>query len=152
LWTIVFVGAISVLATLSALFVTELVDLTYQTLIIALIRRLALAVPTVWLGWYAARQIGRVARVQEDYEYKAASALAYQAYKGEAALGSDPSLIGLLLKHAIDTFGENPVRLYADGATDPVTPIESMFKNVPAEKIAAVAAAIVDAAERAKKR
>jgi hypothetical protein len=148
LWTIVFVGAIAVLATLSTVFVAELTDLTYRGLIITLLRKLALAAPTVWLGWYAARQIGRVARVQEDYEYKAASALAYQSYKDEAALGADPSLITLLLKHAIDTFGENPVRLYADASADPVTPLESGLKALPPDKLIALLTAALEASGR----
>jgi hypothetical protein len=145
LWTILFIGAIAVLAVLSAVFVTELVTFKYQELIVAILRKLALAAPCVWLGWYAARQVGRVARVQEDYEYKAASALAFQSYKAEAALGADPDLTKQLLMHAIETFGENPVRLYGDHSTEAVTPLESGLKSLPLDKLIALLTAAINA-------
>lgn len=139
-WIGVFVGAVAALATISLVLVTELPDFTYQTLIVAALRRFATAAPFVWLGWYAAKQISRISKTQEDYEYKAASALAYQAYKDEAISG-DPDLHKKLLDHAIQTFGENPVRLHEQTKQDPNTPLEDLLKNAKSDKLADLLAA-----------
>lgn len=135
LWTSVFVVAVVALAIISIVLVAELPDFTYQTLVVAALRRVATAAPFVWLGWYAAKQISRVSKIQEDYEYKAASALAYQAYKDEA-LSGDPELHKKLLDHAIETFGENPVRLQQDVHLEPHTPLEDLLKHAKPEKLA----------------
>lgn len=140
LWISAFVGAVAVLATISIVLVTELPDFTYQTLIVAALRRIATAAPFIWLGWYAAKQISRISKTQEDYEYKAASALAYQAYKDEA-LGGDPELHNKLLNHAIETFGENPVRLQEDAQVEPHTPLEDLLKHAKPDKLADLLAA-----------
>ena len=142
-WTIVFIAAIGVLAVLSFQFALALEDLTYENLLVSLVRKLALAAPTVWLGWYAAKQTGRIARVQEDYEYKAASALAYQAYRDEAKVVGDPELQKQLLSTAISTFGDNPVRLYSDSHTDTVSPMEEALRKMSPDKLAEVLASLV---------
>lgn len=142
IWTGVFVAAIAVLAVLSFQFALALNVFTYEVLLVSLVRKLALAAPTVWLGWYAAKQTGRIARVQEDYEYKAASALAYQAYRDEAKVVGDPELQKQLLSTAISTFGDNPVRLYSDSHTDTVSPLEDAFKKMAPDKIAEVFASL----------
>lgn len=150
IWTFVFVVAVIVLVITAIVFVANLQNLVYEEFVIAFLKKLSIAAPCIWLGWYAARQIGQIAKVQEDYEYKAASALAYQSYKAEAAQDPDPTLRTSLLTHAIATFGENPVRLYADGSSDPVTPTESALKRVTKEQTELVAA-IIGLIERAKK-
>lgn len=142
LWTILFVGAIAILTVVSITFSIELSRLTYETLAVSMLRKIAVAGPAVWLGWYSAKQVGRVARVQEDYEYKAASALAFQSYKEETMLGGDTDLLKQLLKNAITTFGENPVRLYGELHADTVTPVEAALKNLPPEAIAAMLATV----------
>lgn len=88
--------------------------------------------------------------MQEDYEYKAASALAFQSYKDEAKLGGDPELEKKLLEHAIKTFGENPVRLYENHLTEPVSPLQAAIKELPPEKIAAILAAVGEQSLKAK--
>jgi len=142
IWTAVFVSAIGVLAWLSFQFALGLEVLSYEVLAVSLVRKLALAAPAVWLGWYAAKQTGRIARVQEDYEYKAASAIAYQAYRDEAKVAGDTELQKQLLSTAIATFGDNPVRLYADGSSDTVSPLEDALKKLPPDKIPDFVAAL----------
>lgn len=149
-WTTVFIAAVVSLAVLAFLFAVRIADMTYQSLLVQLLRKIGLAAPTVWLGWYSARQVGRISRVQEDYEYKAASALAFQSYKEEAKVGNDSELEKKLLEHAIKTFGENPVRLYDDHTKDPVTPLQAAIKELPPEKIAAIMAAVGEQALRGK--
>lgn len=130
LWGVIFLSSIILLVYLAAKFSVDLTELTYESLTVNLLRRLGLAAPAVWLGWYAATQLGRVSRVQEDYEYKTASALAYQSYKEEiGALDSD-ALLEKLADLAITNFGENPVRLYDKGQhDDAVTPIQAAIKE-----------------------
>lgn len=142
IWTIVFIGAIAVLAALAIVFAVNLEKMTYEFLIVSILRKFALAAPAVWLGWYAAKQIGRIGRVQEDYEYKAASALAFQSYKDEVKFSGDSELLKQLLATAITTFGDNPVRLYADPQGDSVSPLEDALKKLPPDKIGEFMAAL----------
>ncbi|WP_210131894.1 hypothetical protein [Stenotrophomonas rhizophila] len=150
LWTIGFAGAALVLLTIAIVFSVELPSVTYEALLVHLLRKIGLAAPLVWVGWYASKQVGRIARVQEDYEYKAASALAFQSYKEEAKLGADPELEKRLLDHAIKTFGENPVRLYEHHDSEPVSPLQAAIKELPPEKIAAILAAVGEQSVKAK--
>jgi len=150
LWTIGFAGAALVLLTIAIVFSVELPSVTYEALLVHLLRKIGLAAPLVWVGWYASKQVGRIARVQEDYEYKAASALAFQSYKEEAKLGADPELEKRLLDHAIKTFGENPVRLYEHHDSEPVSPLQAAIKELPPEKIAAILAAVGEQSLKAK--
>ena len=143
-WTVSFVLSTGALLWIAILFAVELSSMTYESLLVHLLRKVGLAAPLIWLGWYSARQVGRISRVQEDYEYKAASALAFQSYKDEAKLGGDPEMEKRLLDHAIRTFGENPVRLYDGHANDPVTPLQAAIGQLPPEKIAAIMAAFGD--------
>lgn len=142
IWTIVFVGAIAILAALAIVFAVNFEKFTYEVLIVSILRKFALAAPAVWIGWYSAKQIGRVGRVQEDYEYKAASALAFQSYKDEVKFSGDAELLKQLLGTAIATFGENPVRLYADAHGETVSPLEDALKKLPPDKISEFVAAL----------
>ena len=129
-WGIVFSGAVVVLLVLALAFVGDLTKFTYEALTVNLLRRLAVAGPMIWVGWYAAKQIGRLGRIREDYEYKAATALAFQSYKSEVATVGDDALTTELLQRAIATFGENPVRLYGNEHHDPVSPVSELLKQV----------------------
>lgn len=150
LWTWGFAGSAIVLLVVAIVFAVELSSITYESLLVHLLRKIGLAAPVIWLGWYSARQVGRIARVQEDYEYKAASALAFQSYKDEAKLGGDSELEKKLLEHAIKTFGENPVRLYEDHLSEPISPLQAAIKELPPEKIAAILAAVGEQSLKAK--
>ena len=132
-WSSVFVLAILMLVLLSILFVTDLTELTYQVLVVSLLRRVAIAAPAIWIGWYAAKQIGRLNRIQEDYEYKAATALAFESYRDEIVALGDDSLRAQLLKTTIDNFGSNPVRLYDNSDSEPSTPLEDLLSRLDAE-------------------
>lgn len=149
-WTVAFAASALGLLAIAIIFAVELSTMTYEALLVHLLRKIGLAAPLVWLGWYSARQTGRISRVQEDYEYKAASALAFQSYKDEVKLGGDPEMEKKLLEHAITTFGENPVRLYDTHASEPVTPLQAAIKELPPEKIAAILASLGEQSLKAK--
>lgn len=148
-WILTFVGASLVLALLAILLAVDLATFTYEQVTVHILRKIALAAPFVWIGWYAARQAGRVAKVQEDYEYKAASALAFQSYREETTLGADPELTKMLLAHAIETFGQNPVRLYDGEQEDHTTPLQEAISKLSPEKIANILVAVGDTKAKA---
>ena len=153
IWAILFLISIAILLILSINFALNLTPLTYEVVIVNLLKKLGLAAPTIWLGWYSAAQLGRVSRVQEDYEYKAASALAYQSYRDEIGILSSDVLTEKLAAIAIANFGDNPVRLYGDGKnSDPVTPVQAAIQELPPDKIAAVLAAVGEQAVKIRSR
>ena len=134
LWGVVFVVSIIFLAFLAIDFAVDLPAYTYEAVVVALLRRAALAAPGVWMGWYSAKQLGRLARVQEDYEYKAATALAFQSYKNEAVdIGKD-ELKEELLRQAIESFGDNPVRLYEHAKSEPASPLSDLLKRLEGDE------------------
>lgn len=96
-----------------------------------------LAAPFVWLGWFSARQLGQLARVQQDYEYKKATALAFEAHKKEVvdADTTDKELSKRLLDIVIKNFGDNPVRLLPDAASDHGHPMEEMLSKLSDGKV-----------------
>lgn len=134
LWGIVFIASIIFLAYLAIDFAVDLPAYTYEAVVVALLRRAALAAPGVWMGWYSAKQLGRLARVQEDYEYKAATALAFQSYKNEVIdIGKD-DLKEELLRQAIESFGDNPVRLYEHAKSEPASPLSDLLKRLEGDE------------------
>lgn len=94
------------------------------------LRGLPLAAPAIWLGWFAARQIGVLARIQQDYAYKASTAVAFEGYKKEVSGASDQALSKQLLETAVTNFGENPVRLYDKKSDDHGHPIEALVEKI----------------------
>lgn len=147
-WIGAFVVAVALLAITAFTFATSMAQHTYEEFLVHLLKKAAVAAPSVWLGWYSAKQIGRTSRLQEDYEYKAASALAFQSYKDEATLGADPEMAKLLLRHAIETFGENPVRLYEQLSNEANSPLDELLKKVPRQRVLEM---LLEAAARAPK-
>ena len=94
-----------------------------------LFRALPFVAPAIWLGWLSARQAGLLARIHQDYAYKAATAVAFEGYKKEAAAASDDALSRQLLETTIRNFGENPIRIYSK-SDDHVMPIEQLIATV----------------------
>lgn len=96
----------------------------------SLLRGLPFAAPAIWLGWFSARQIGMLARIQQDYAYKASTAVAFEGYKKEVASANDQELSKQLLETAVTNFGENPVRLYEKKGDDHGHPIEALVEKI----------------------
>lgn len=99
-----------------------------------LLSELPFAIPVVWLGWYSAKRIGIVSRLAQDYEYKAATALAFESYKNEAQLLGGGDLSQQLLSTTIKNFGDNPVRLTEHNDKDLGHPLESLVTALKDEK------------------
>lgn len=94
---------------------------------------LPLAIPVVWLGWYSAKRIGAVSRLMQDYEYKAATALAFESYKNETLLLGGGELSEQLLLTTINNFGQNPAR-FAEANKDHAHPLEALLDTIKDEK------------------
>src|SRR5690606_1728041 len=114
-------------------FAVDISSLQYEELVVSLLRRIALAAPMVWLGWYAARQVGRLNVLQEDYEYKAATALAFESYRKEIEASGDETLKLELLRTTIRNFGDIPVRLLELNDGDSATPTEELLRKLEAD-------------------
>lgn len=98
----------------------------------AVLSKLPLTIPIVWLGWFSARQYGYTSRLREDYAYKAASAMAFEGYKREAT-ETDPELIKKLLDTAINHLADNPLRVYNDHKNHG-SPLHELFEQLSKDK------------------
>ncbi len=96
----------------------------------SLLRGLPFAAPAIWFGWFSARQIGMLARIQQDYAYKASTAVAFEGYKKEVASSNDGALSKQLLETAISNFGDNPVRFYENKSDNHGHPIEALVEKI----------------------
>ena len=94
------------------------------------------ASPWVWLGWFCVRQLGQMTRIQQDYEFKTATALAFEAHKRELTTGdgADVELAKLFLKTVVQNFGDNPVRLLPDSKNEHGHPVEELISKVSDDK------------------
>ncbi len=90
--------------------------------------RLALTAPFVWLGWFSARNYGHISRLSEDYEYKEASAKAFEGYKREVG-DAHPEMLQKLLEQAIQNLGENPIRIF-EGKNNHGSPVQDLIEKV----------------------
>lgn len=89
-----------------------------------LMRLLLLATPGVWIAWLAAKRLGALNRILSDYEFKSATALAFDSYRQEIESSGNAELGADLLRTAVATFGENPTRYYDSSKDDAVMPSE----------------------------
>ncbi|TFZ08890.1 hypothetical protein [Ramlibacter humi] len=93
-------------------------------------RTLVLAAPGVWIAWMSARRLSALNRMVSDYEYKSATALAFESYRQEIESSGSKTLMDKLLDNAITTFGENPTRYYDSAKDEPVMPAESLLQKL----------------------
>lgn len=96
-----------------------------------LVGSIPFVLPGIWLGWLSAKNAGLTGRVQQDYHYKVATALAYQGYKNEVVGLGDDALTKQLMEIAIRNFGDNPIRIYdgKDEAGHPIEAMKSLFQD-----------------------
>jgi hypothetical protein len=96
-----------------------------------LVRMLSLATPGIWIAWIASRKVSALNRVFTDYQYKSASALAYESYRQTVTDAGDDQLKQQLLSFAIRSFGENPTHYYDSAKNESSSPFESLLDRVP---------------------
>lgn len=127
-WVLLFLLAIALLL-FFGVYLTRGLDPTAAFNYNNLLRSLPFVAPTIWLGWLSARQAGLLARIHQDYAYKAATAVAFEGYKKEVEASADPALKAQLLEMTVRTFGENPIRIFSK-SDDHVLPIEQLIATV----------------------
>lgn len=116
IWAVVFLGSIAALVYLGY----KVLDLPHsdsEAFWRDLLRRLPLAAPAVWLGWFSAIQFGNTLRVQEDYAFKATSK-AFAGYRDHmdhmASVSGEEgsSAMALLANRTIEILAREPLRLF----------------------------------------
>lgn len=120
-------------------FATQMVASVNSEKWMDLLLKLPLTAGFVWLGWFSARNYGVVARIKEDYEFKAASALSFEGYKREATK-VDRDLLAKLLSISLDRFQEHPGRFF-EANSNHGSPIQDAL-NAGAEAVAKAAKAV----------
>lgn len=129
-WALVYlvlIGVIGLVVELQVGFARTPEDFLFR-----LVRTLSLAVPGIWIAWSATRKLGALNRVYSDYQYKSASALAYESYRQTVNEAGDDELKRQLLAFAIRSFGDNPTRYYDAAREEAASPGESwLAKLVP---------------------
>ncbi|MGL6559399.1 hypothetical protein ACSZNH_22505 [Aeromonas dhakensis] len=99
----------------------------------AIIVRVLMITPFLWLAWFSGRQYSHANKLRQDYIYKSAVAMAYQGYKIESTeMGSD--MHNKLLENIVGHFSDNPVRLYEKA--EPSSPLEELIKKLSPEGVA----------------
>ncbi|WP_368178342.1 hypothetical protein [Aeromonas sp. R7-1] len=135
-WASVFVFSL-VAITFSGFFIekefSQVKDL--NELWVAIIFKLMIVTPLVWLAWFSGRQYSHTSKLRQDYSYKCAVAMAYQGYKEETT-DSGTDMHGKLLVNIVEHFSDNPVRLY--DKQDSSSPLEEILKKIPQEKLSEI--------------
>jgi len=127
LWLFAFIGAVLVLAEVGVLYVAPAIS-SKDWIEIAI--RTPLTFPLIWLGWFFAKQYGYAARLREDYAFKYATAMSFEAHKREAK-AIDEELMKKLLDISIQNFADNPLRIFGDKnhASPMHESLDSLLKN-----------------------
>ncbi len=98
------------------------------------LQRLPFTIPFVWLGWFSAIQYGNTIRVQEDYEFKAATSMAFAGYKdymehmANVNLQDANTAMKLLAERTIEILAHEPMRFYQKAEHD-ATPARSFLSS-----------------------
>ena len=74
--------------------------------------RLPVVMPLLWLAWSNSQRNNHLVRVQEEYAYKAAVAIAFEGYQRKVDEINDVDLKKLLLELSVTNMGNNPVNLF----------------------------------------
>ena len=86
--------------------------------------KVPILLPFLWMAWFYTKKVGHLNRIQEDYAFKYAAAMAFEGYDKHCA--DDAELSKMLLTLSIENMGANPIRLYGDGDA-PSGPIPEML-------------------------
>lgn len=124
-WQIVFVLALPLIAAVAwGLFDPAKLTADWT----AVLFRVGVLSPLVWLGWFAARQFSYLSRIGEDYAFKYAASMAYEGFK-KATRETDEELERVLLEFSLFNMAQNPIRLY-DAKADHASPANEMLDTV----------------------
>ncbi len=141
-WIVAFVGALVGLAILGAVIHAEIAELSAQQVSTYLLRRLPIAGPLIWLGWFSAVQYGNSMRVQEDYAFKEATSKAFEGYRdhlehlASVSLSEGNTAMTLLAARTIEVLSHEPMRVFGKAYKDasPTSSLVELLTLKPAGK------------------
>lgn len=85
-------------------------NFSYGFLFTNLILSVLVCVAPLWGAWFSTRRLGYLFKLREDYAYKAATAIAFEGYREQAAK-RDENMETQVLKSVLQRFEEPPLRL-----------------------------------------
>jgi hypothetical protein len=104
----------------------------------ALLARLTILTPVIWLAWFAARQYGFANKSREDYAFKYSSAMAYEGYRKAVRETENKELEQVLIEIAMYNMALHPIRLYSAAHSDHASPfsafLDQVFERIPGFK------------------
>lgn len=87
-------------------------------------------------AWFSTRRLGYLFKLREDYAYKAATAIAFEGYRDQAAK-YDENMEAQVIESVLKRFEEPPLRLMADPVrSSPISEYIAIFdflKKHPSE-------------------
>jgi hypothetical protein len=132
-WIGTFMLSVVGLAVLGILVHTDIANLSAQDLSVYLLRRLPIAGPLIWLGWFSAVQYGNTLRVQEDYAFKEATSKAFEGYRdhlehlASVSLSEGNTAMTLLAARTIEVLSHEPMRVFGKAYRD-ASPASSLVE------------------------
>ncbi|MGI9887575.1 hypothetical protein [Vibrio chagasii] len=73
--------------------------------------KIPVVAPLVWIAWSSSQRNNYLVRIQEDYAFKYASAMAFEGYRKQVQ-EVDADLEKRLLELSVENMGMNPIRLF----------------------------------------
>lgn len=92
--------------------------------------RLPVVMPLLWLVWSNSQRNNHLVRVQEEYAYKAAVAIAFEGYKRKVDEIDDVELKKLLLELSVTNMGNNPVNLFDKNTKNSPFEIDKIIEKI----------------------
>ena len=97
---------------------------------ISFLTKIPIVAPFIWIAWSNSQRNNYLVRIQEDYAFKYASAMAFEGYKKQVQ-EVDEDLQQRLLTLAIENMGSNPIRLFEKPVKNsPVTDIVQSVTDI----------------------
>lgn len=112
IWGSIFMTAIIVIFMIGYHLLSPYLSSSATVNEVDMLIKIALVSPFVWLAWMSVKQYGYLSRIQEDYAYKFASAMAFEGYKKQAK-DIDEGLLRQLLAVSVENLSQNPIRLFS---------------------------------------
>lgn len=111
-------------------------NFSFGVLISNLILSFLICFAPFWGAWFSTRRLGYLFKLREDYAYKAATAIAFEGYRDQAAK-YDENMEAQVIESVLKRFEEPPLRLMADPVrSSPISEYIAIFdflKKNPSE-------------------
>ncbi len=112
-------------------------NFSYGVLFSNLILSFLICFAPFWGAWFSTRRLGYLFKLREDYAYKAATAIAFEGYRDQAAK-YDENMEAQVIESVLKRFEEPPLRLMADPVrSSPISEYIAIFdylKKNPSER------------------